>query len=409
MAKKTNWTDARGKKRFKIQRKVGTKINENGIEVSEYKTFYGSSKSEAEEKFRKYLEERSQEEARREREEEEQKQKAEYLKLHPYGDLKLHEVIDQWIVLYFNSYNLADSTKKLYTDAYNKHFKDSDLARMRFEDVTASHLQIFYNNSDAPYSQLRALHKFLGNFYRHVELTHSEAYRDITRPVRLPANRKPKSEIKNVDTWKDEDLQKVIDVLEGTTLRFLVILAANTGLRVSELRALNYSDIDENGILTVNKQVTEITYNGKKGIRISDTKTECSNRAIPLPDEIMEELRIHKRLHRKEMKLNGYVTDIIFSSCNGNYLYKGTLDRALKKVYKSVGVPEHPFHSFRKTYLTNLRRAGVDLESASKLAGHSSIDVTAKHYIGIDNEMKRAANSSILQFTMKPKAIEKQA
>lgn len=407
--RKTNWTDSRGNRRFKKQKKVGTKINENGVEVPVYKTFYGKSETEVINKIDAYFENLEAEKEKKEREAEEEKRRAEELKLHPYGDLKLYEVIDQWVSLYFNSYNLADSTKRLYTDAYNKYFKDSDIARMYFDDVTAAHLQAFYNSADIPFSQLKSLNKFLGNFYRHIELTDPKAYRDITRPVKLPSSRKPSNEKKKIDVWEDADLQKVIDVLEGTTLRFLVILAANTGLRVSELRALHYSDIDSNGVLIVNKQVTETSYNGNKGIRITDTKTKSSHRTIPLPDEIMKELAIHKRLHKKEMMLNGYVTDILFSSSNGNYLYKATLDKALKKVYRSIGVPEHPFHSFRKTYLTNLRRAGVPLEEASELAGHSSVEVTAEHYIAVADERKRAANEKILQFTLSTEAIEKHA
>lgn len=185
---------------------------------------------------------------------------------------------------------------------------------MNFDDVTSKHLQIFYNNSESiPFSQLKSINKFLSHFYRHIAVTHDGSYHDITAPVKLPRKRKAKSEIKEIDTWNDADLQKVIIVLEGTTLRFLVILAANTGLRVSELRALHYSDIDDDGIMTVNKQVTEVSYNGNKGIRIADTKTECSNRVMPFPHEILEELEIHRRLHRNEMIRNGYTTDIIFS------------------------------------------------------------------------------------------------
>lgn len=250
-------------------------------------------------------------------------------------------------------------------------------------------------------SAIKALHKFLGAFYKHVELTTAGACHDITRPVKIPKTAKPKCEIKQIDTWNDEDLQKVIDALKGTTLRFLVILAVNTGLRISEIRALTYRDIDENGILTVNKQVTEINYNGKRGVRISDTKSACSNRTIPLPPEILKELALHKQIHRAEMKRNGYITDTIFTTDRGGYYYRSSMSKRLRKIYKQVGVPAHPFHSFRKTYLTNLRRAGVDLESACRLAGHSSVNITAQYYIGIDDEAKREANSNILKYSFR--------
>ena len=54
MAKKTNCT-INGRKYYKISRKVGMKLNKNGIWVDDRKTFYGASKSEAEEKYDTYM------------------------------------------------------------------------------------------------------------------------------------------------------------------------------------------------------------------------------------------------------------------------------------------------------------------------------------------------------------------
>ncbi|MCR5034395.1 MAG: site-specific integrase [Clostridia bacterium] len=383
MASKTNCT-INGKKYYKISRKVGMKKNKTGVWISDRKTFYGSSKKEAEEKYREYMDQKSQ-------------------KTSPLESMCLGEAIDSWVTNFFNNCELADSSKCLYHGAYVKHFQDSDLCKMTLPEVTAYHLQTFYNENagEMTMSAIKALHKFLGAFYKHVELTTAGACHDITRPVKIPKTAKPKCEIKKIDTWNDEDLQKVIDALKGTTLRFLVILAANTGLRISEIRALQYSDIDENGILLIDKQLTEINYNGKRGARISDTKSACSNRTIPLPPEIMKELALHKQIHRAEMKRNEYITDTIFTTDRGGYYYRSSLSKRLRKIYNQVGVPAHPFHSFRKTYLTNLRRAGVDLESACRLAGHSSVNITAQYYIGIDDEAKREANSNILKYSFR--------
>ena len=201
-----------------------------------------------------------------------------------------------------------------------------------------------------------------------------------------------------MDVWDDSDLHTLIDGLEGTMLRFMVILAAFTGLRSGELRALHFSDISEDGIMTVNKQVTEVNYGEKRGIRIADTKTESSVRQIPLPPELMYELEVHRKLHRNMMRRKHFVTDIVFPSNKGDYMHKGTVRLMLKNECDSLGIPFHPFHSFRKTYLTNQSRAGTPLETTSKLAGHSRVDVTTQYYINIDNERKREANSNILKF-----------
>ena len=382
MASKTNCI-INGKRYYKISRKVGMKKNKKGLWVDDRKTFYGSSKKEAEAKYREYMDHKA--------------------KSHSLENVTLGAAIDSWVTNFFNNCSLADSTKMVYHNAYKNHFQNSDLCARHLQDVTAYDLQVFYNENidKVSLSSLRALEKFLRHFYKHVELTTAGICHDITRPVQIPKSAKPKCEIKHIDTWSDNDLRKVIDSLQGTTLRFLVVLAVNTGLRISEIRALEYSDIDENGILTVNKQLSEINYNGKSGLRISDTKSACSNRTIPLPPEIMRELEDHKRLHRAEMKRNGYVTNVIFTSDTGHYYWKSMIYDALYKVYDRIGVERHPFHSFRETYLTNLRRAGVDLESASRLAGHSNVNVTAQYYIGVDDETKRKAAASILQFSIK--------
>lgn len=401
MAKKTNFTDKNGNSYFRISRTIGTKINENGVSVPVKKQFYGSCKREAEEKFETFM--RSQEEAAAEeqRKEEARKKEEAERKLHPYGNKTLAEVIDRWIEQFFNHTDLADATKQLYVDSYNRYFRESQVALMPFESVTAGHLQDWFNDAGIKYGALKAVHKLIGHFYRHIEVTSYGAYHDIARPVRLPKNNKPKGLIKHVDVWDDSDLQTLIEGLEGTMLRFMVILAAFAGLRSGELRALHFSDISEDGILTVNKQVTEVNYGGKSGIRISDTKTESSVRQVPLPPELMHELEVHRKLHRNMMRRKHFVTDIMFPSTKGDYLYKGTLRLMLKNECESLGIPFHPFHSFRKTYLTNQSRAGTPLETTSKLAGHSRVDVTAQYYINVDNERKLAANSNILKLVLK--------
>ena len=55
MAKKTNWKPKEGgKEYYKINRKVGMKLKD-GVWVDDYKCFYGSCKSEAEQKYNEYM------------------------------------------------------------------------------------------------------------------------------------------------------------------------------------------------------------------------------------------------------------------------------------------------------------------------------------------------------------------
>ena len=178
-------------------------------------------------------------------------------------------------------------------------------------------------------------------------------------------------------------------------------MAVNTGARFSELLALTYDDVKD-GILSITKQQSEISPIGdeKVKIHITSTKTISSKRLIPLTDAVMKEIAKHRVLHCKEMSLNGYQTNYIFTTGKGTLYYKRNIIRSLKRLYKRIGVPYHKFHSFRHTFGTNLSRAGVPIEETAKLMGHSSIEITAKCYINIDAKRKREALEKIIKYSL---------
>lgn len=392
--KKTNCV-INGKEYFKINRKVG-KITEDGQIVYVAKTFYGSSESEAERKYETY---KVQFEEDKKLAEEQMRLQAEADAMNPDLNKPLYQVIDHWIEVFFNNCDLSESTKALYVSNYENHFRDTELASIRLADVTALMIQEFYNNSDLKNSNLKAINKLLLHFYNYCEL--NAICNNVVRPVKVP--KKDTADklhgVHEIEVWDDAELKKVINALSGTTLRFLVVLAVNSGARISELLALTYNDIDGNK-MTINKQTTEVTYGGKKGVRLSDTKTACSNRVLYLSDEVVKEFERHRMIHKKEMLKNGYRTDIIFSSSTGNYHFKSEVTRSLKRLYKRIGIPEHTFHSFRHTFGTNLSRAGVPIERTSKLMGHSGVDVTSLYYINIGQEEKLEAVERIVKYSL---------
>ena len=69
-------------------------------------------------------------------------------------------------------------------------------------------------------------------------------------------------------------------------------------------------------------------------------------------------------------------------------------EHRMARAYRDAGIEHKKFHAYRATFITNLCRSGVRLEVASKLAGHSSVSVTAKYYTFIsDKEKSEAINS----------------
>lgn len=372
MARKTNYS-VNGKDYFRIKRKVGQKLNDNGILVDVYKQFYGNSKKEAEQKYADYMKQISSGSA---------------------SDRVALQVIDEWIDTIFMSSSLAAKSKLLYVSSYRNTFRKNPVACKPLTEITALDLQTFFNESTGAYSTLRSVLYLLRHFYKYAEL--NQFCHDITSPVTVPKPaRKNNSAIKEIKVWNNDDLKAVISALDGTTLKFLVILAVNTGMRIGEILALTYDDIADNQV-TINKQLIETYNNGKINLQISDTKTICSNRIVPLAPQVIAELEKHKAIHKAEMKKNMYITNNIFTTSTGNLHYKRDVTRSLQRLYKRIGVSYIKFHGYRDTFATNLSKAGVPIEEVSALLGHSDISITAKYYVSIDAQRKRNAVEKIV-------------
>lgn len=380
MAKKTNYIDRHGNPKYRLQRKVGMRLNKKGEWVPHIKSFYGSCRKEAEEKYIAYMAESHIEQSRM------------VFKC-------LGEALDAFAENVFKKSELANATKKKYLAAYNNLLQDTPLAGRPVNEVTALDLQKIYNDLTQCYSTRRALHNFLRQFYQYAEL--NGICGDITGSLIIPKGETKPTE-DEIEVWDEEDVKAIIQALEGNTLRLLIVLAVNTGARFAELLALKYSDISD-GMLTINKQLYEISPIDDKDnviLHMEPVKSKSSNRSIPLSGKVVAEIEKHQRLQQKMMRKHHYQNNgYLFTTSNGTLYYKRNIVRSLKRLYNRIGVPYHKFHAYRHTFGTNLSRAGVPIEVTSKLMGHASIDVTAKYYINIEAERRREAIEKITRYS----------
>ena len=114
----------------------------------------------------------------------------------------------------------------------------------------------------------------------------------------------------------------------------------------------------------------------------------------------MAEVEKHKILQAAEMKKHGYTTNYLFTTSSGTFYDRRNVARSLARLYKRIGVDHHKFHAYRHTFGTNLSRAGVPIEETSKLMGHSDISMTAKYYVYVDAERRRAAVDKIAGYSL---------
>lgn len=184
------------------------------------------------------------------------------------------------------------------------------------------------------------------------------------------------------------EIKALIDAL-GPRERTLVLLAASTGLRQSELFALKWSDIDFAGAtLSVTRSIV-------CGV-VGRCKTESSQKPVPLHPRVAESLR-----QWKEQCTYREGEDWVFASerHRGRKPYWGQaiLRRYLRPAAGAAGIEKRiGWHTFRHSYSSLLRSVGTEPKVMQELLRHSSFRSTLDVYTQAMTPAKHAAQAAVL-------------
>lgn len=160
-----------------------------------------------------------------------------------------------------------------------------------------------------------------------------------------------------------------------------IFLCLSTGLRLGEVCALQWTDIDaEQKLLHVNRTVQRIKSKDgftKTVLLESSPKSIFSNREIPMPDNLLPLLMDFKKVGQK------YVL------CMDKPMEPRTYQNHFKKYLKIINAPNYNFHTLRHTFATNCVDNGMDIKSLSEILGHSDVQITLNRYVHPSMDTKR--------------------
>lgn len=265
------------------------------------------------------------------------------------------------------------STYREYERAI-KPLKDSKLAKTKCRELNMNLIRAFLKSYDG-------CQNYLNNLVSLMSQCLTEIYKDDLTPCNFSEKiRKPKRERRG-DKRKGryltpEEVETLLD--KSGKMKNLLILLNETGMRIGEALALNWSDVDlEKHILYVSKTLTQRR-------EIQRAKTDNSIRVIPLSNEACEALR-------SEYEKSGY-QEVVFLNKRGERLQYDSVRDVMLKLKEQTGI-DVTCHDFRHTCITNLYNKGLSDVEIIKMVGHHTFDFTERVYTHTNGQMV----NSILQ------------
>lgn len=201
----------------------------------------------------------------------------------------------------------------------------------------------------------------------------------IDRPISIQL---PYDNPKQIEIYEKQEQILLLNYLQKSinNKNFGILLAIHTGIRIGELCALKWSDINfDTRLLHISKTMIR-TYTKEDGSKlfITSPKTRSSNRTIPLNSWIMYYANLLKG-NDDEYIITGTTK---YTEPNKYRLY---YNRTLKR----LGIKHKKFHSLRHTFATRCIECGCDYKSLSELLGHSNVSITMNLYVHPQLELKR--------------------
>ena len=253
---------------------------------------------------------------------------------------------------------VSPSTVRTYNTKLSQ--LSEDFKKMNIYDITCEAVQTEINSMSEEYEPktVKTTHGFIASVLG--------AY----RPNLRLKTKLPQAIQKDEYTPSSDDIKRILAEVKGTPYSVAFQLGV-WGCRRGEICALSIDDLDENS-LRIHKNL--VYDENKKWVIKENPKTDESNRSLPLPQELADEI-----------KEQGYIY-------NG---HPNALNKALRRTQDKLGIPHFTFHDLRSHFASYAHSLGICEQDILSIGGWKTPSVMRKVYRKSMEESKKEAMDKI--------------
>lgn len=314
------------------------------------------------------------------------------------SNIKLDDWYEKWMNIY--KYNvIRENTKRHYNHVYRKHISPY-LGRFYIKDITQLQIRELIKSLDKfgyqyeTQNKVRVLLLDLFNKAMIDDFINKNPVRGITI----------KRNEKDIIVLSLEEQIAFFDCCKGTFYDNFFNVAVTSGMRIGEIAALRWEDIDmDKKIIHVNRTLVYQKYDNdnNKTFHFEEPKTKTSKRDIPINRQC--EIALKKQYMQKnvicekapiEKKPDKQFEDLLFTTKFNTPLNSQIICDAIKKIVSEVNLTRSytdeleafSCHCFRHTFATRCFESGIQPKTVQSYLGHATLQMTMDLYTSVLSE-----------------------
>lgn len=317
--------------------------------------------------------------------------------------LTLNEWFDIWLQEYKMNH-IKTSSVQTYQAMYGKRITNI-LGNYPLTQIRPFHLQRLYNNlleNKLSSGYLHCIHSMLHNIFQ-IAVYNDLLIKNPCTGVTLPSQYSQKPKVLTLE--EQQDLLEFLSQDKWLKYQPIITIMLGTGVRVGELLALNWSDIDfAKRTISINKSLAYLKdENNHFHFQYTTPKTPSSCRTIPMSHSVEYQLEQQKSWLQEQSQEDGWKPmenfgNLVFPNKYGHPQQRGAIQRILNRIVSAMNSrnshsiapmpPIHP-HILRHSFATRCFEVGIPAKTIQMLLGHNSIKLTMDIYTHVSEEKKK--------------------